>query len=269
MKKLFHLCLVLMIGLFISACNNQVKADGIYQAATSQPDDNGWTNFLVFRVEGGKIVDATYDAVNLMEGTPQTKKELASLGLYQLAPDNAGEINVQYGLIAQYLVEHQNFDNVHFNTNGTSDAISGATIVFDNITDLFIDALKAGPITIGDLPDGVHFSSMEGNVDSDGIIYTDTLGVFVSNGRILAAHVDAYKLEDNAGINTKYFKSRDESQDNNEFLTQSSLINQWIIDNQGFGSVTLDNLTNGVTNEIEGVTLPIENYLTLFNKLNL
>jgi major membrane immunogen (membrane-anchored lipoprotein) len=173
------------------------------------------------------------------------------------------------------LIEHQNFNGIKFDEAGKSDAISGATIMYSDVVDLFNEAKKAGPQEAGDFTNGVHYAE-DAKADDKGYIHT--LAYFVNDGRIIAAHVDAYKLETVDGKPTKQFKTDlaqlPEGDANKYSLAEGSVapyneqanaVSKWIVDNQGFGDASID--SDGKTDAISSATITISNWVDLFNKL--
>ena len=144
MKKLIKTLAVLALAFFITACGGSgTLKDGTYQAAGTISTRTGWTNFLEFTVEDGKIVSAVYDSVNLREGFKETKAQQAAAGTYVMNAA-AGEWDVQAKKIVDYLLEHQNFDGVKFDDDSKDvDGVTGATISFGDIVDLLKAAKEA------------------------------------------------------------------------------------------------------------------------------
>lgn len=266
MKKLLKFFSLAALVLLISACGSSTK-DGVYQAMESTPSE-GWSYYLTYEVKDGQMTNFEYNAVDLQNGGSKDKAALAKDGAYKLAPGNAGEWNEQAAVIEKWLEENQGLGDVTFDDEGKTDAVAGATIHFNNVETLLAAAQEAGPVEPGDLEDGVYYA--QAPKDDQGYIYT--LGYFVKNGVILGAHADAYQMGKVDGEEAKLFKSalsEEGKYDLGEEATapyheQLATVSQFIIDNQGFGDIEVND--EGKTDAISGATVAVKAWVELFDK---
>ncbi|WP_423363607.1 hypothetical protein [Mycoplasma sp. P36-A1] len=266
MKKFLSVFSALVLAVILTACGG-ATADGSYAAADNNPS-NGWQTVLTFDVADGKITNTKIDSVNLQSGTAKTKAELSKEGKYVLSPGNAGEMDVQYGVIADYINEHDGLTGIKFNDDNKTDAVAGATITFSELPQLIDDAKKHGVVEKGDLTDGVYYAK---GTTADAQGYIPTLGYYVLNGKIIAANIDAFKTEGE----TTTWKSTDSKEEGkvdmgeNEapFNEQALAVSLYMTQNEGLKNVQLTE--EGAANNITGATMVIEQYMTLFENAKL
>jgi major membrane immunogen (membrane-anchored lipoprotein) len=119
------------------------RKDGWYfkeQAAFDK--DTGWKDSVLITVVNGTIVDVVWNAVNK---SPALKSKLveAQEGRYNMAKTaKKGEWNVQAGAVQAAILKAQDPTRIAVKADGTTDAISGASIHVTAIG-LAAEALKA------------------------------------------------------------------------------------------------------------------------------
>lgn len=271
MKKILNSLIAVMLMVFLSGCNSEASTkidatNGTYQAA-GVTAANGWTQFVTFEIVDGQIKDLKLDGANLTSGETRLKSVLSEAGEYNLAPGNAGEWYVQTALIKEFVETNNGFGDATFDSEGKSDAISGATIKYGEFKTIIDAAIAAGPITKGTLVDGVKFA--EDTADEKGFTYT--VGTLVSNGIILAAHVDAYKVEVVDGKDTKQFKtvlSKEGTYNLPDtavapYHEQAEAVSKFILANQGL-DVNIND--DGKTDAISGATVSVDRWINLLEK---
>lgn len=183
MKKLSLLALVGLLTVSVSGCGSSTPTE-FYQAAEPSAA-NGWTYVVSFEKKGDDIINFNVDSVNLKTGNPKYKSEAAAAGEYDMGPGSIS-VDKQYDAIEKYVNEKDGFEGVTF-TEKKSDAISGATIKYENVKDLFEKALAAGPVEKGTLTDGIYFG--QAPADDKGNIAQ--AGYYVNHGQLLAVNFDA------------------------------------------------------------------------------
>ncbi|MDR3214998.1 MAG: hypothetical protein LBT75_01800 [Bacilli bacterium] len=274
MKNNMTRILLIITLMIVSACQHQtIQEDGHYHAMEQYPI-NKWSTYISYDIKDGKITNFKYDAINLQEGLSKTKAQYAQAGKYLMhAPQ--GEWYKQARAIEKYLIDNNgDLAKVSFKQDGTSDAISGATIHWQNLPELLKTAQANGPSLKGSLIDGIYYKKMI-KADEEG--FTSTFGYFVDNGTIIGAHADAYGLfknvpqEDGTKKDTILFKS-DASKMNPSlfdlgnialanYAQQANEVDNYFIKNNNFNKITIDEKGNPDT--IVGATINISDWLLL------
>lgn len=185
MKRTIALALVLSVAL-VGIAFGQVKAkDGIYFAQ----DDNfapqgGWKEQVVVTVAGGKITAVNWNGVSNL-GVAD-KKTVAAAGGYGMkkASKIGLEWNEQAANVEAYLLKTQNPAFNKFKQDGTTDAISGASMHVAGFYALVNKALAAGPVAKGIYKkDGWYFAQQPDFDKQNG--WKDSVLITVVNGRIV------------------------------------------------------------------------------------
>lgn len=262
MKKILSLLAALVLTITLSACGGSTK-DGSYIAMDNNPG-NGWQTLITFDVKEGKITNTKIDSINMQSGHKETKNQESKNGKYVLTKPNKGEMDVQHEVISKYIDEHGGLNNIKFNDEGKSDAISGATISYSELPALIDQAKKAGPLEEkGKLVDGIYYAT--GAKDKDG--YIPTAGYYVANGKIIGANIDAMKAPAKEGERPSFksteSKAAEEKGDKSEeapFYEQALAFSKYVIENQGVEHVEM---SDDVANNIDGVTMPVKAYVDL------
>lgn len=256
--------LALVVGL--TGCGSSSTGD--YYHAIGETAKNGWTYYVAFEMNGTDITSFTFDGVQLKTEEGRTKAEMAAAGDYKLAPGNAGEWNVQAKLIEEYVVANDGVKDINFNADGSSDAISGATVKFGEIADLIDAAIANGPVTKGSLTDGVYFGSVPAEAEDK---YSYQVAYFVDHGHILGAHLDGVIVKDGKDVfKTDLAKAGEyvlAPTAKAPILEQLATIEAFIIENQGFGSVTADE--KGKSDGISGATISVGGFMEAFKTAKL
>ncbi len=277
MKKL--LSILFALALILVACGGDTETeekeekketevstyeDGYYHAMAAV-DEKGWATVVMFEYKDGMIDTFEFDAYNLKTGSKKSKFEMSEAGEYNLPEGAVGTYHEQAQAIMDYVVENNGLEDVEFDSEGNSDAISGATIDYSDLGTLIDEALKAGPVEEGDLEDGVMF----GKADTDDKGWTEQVAYFVDNGIIIGAHVDATKVE---GEETSYksdlsvageYKLPDGSAAPlfEQFMTIEEEI---LADQADFGNIEVDE--EGKTDAISGATISLDGFIKAFNE---
>ncbi len=271
MKKIKFLSILLGLSLVFAACGDSETTstdesgmeDGVYYA-TGSVADNGWMMFLEMTVDGGEITDVEYDAYNMHDGDSRTKAERSEAGDYNLADGAVASLHEQYAVIEDYILEGNDVTEIEFDEEGNSDAISGATISYGYVKDLYTDAMNAGPIgEAGSLEDGFYF----GQAETDDKGNTDQVTYLVYNGTIVAADFNSAVPQDDDSVAYKSILSK-----NGEYNLadgavaamheQLETLNNELVTNDAF-DVEFDD--EGKTDAISGATVSVDGYVEAFN----
>lgn len=119
------------------------KKDGWFYAEQPAFDaTNGWKDTVLVTVVNGTIVDVLWNGVN-KDGAKKSKLVEAIEGRYGMAKAaKNGEWNVQAQAVQNAIVKAQDPAKIAVKADGTSDAISGASLHVTAVS-LAIEALKA------------------------------------------------------------------------------------------------------------------------------
>jgi major membrane immunogen (membrane-anchored lipoprotein) len=182
---MLSLSLILCVGL-AGIAFGQVKAkDGVYFASdTTFAPESGWKEQVVVTVAGGKIAKVVWNGVSNL-GVAD-KKTVAAAGGYGMK--KASKLGLEWDQeaanVEAYLVKSQNPGFDKFKQDGTTDAISGASLHVKNFYDLVNKALAAGPVAKGIYKkDGWYFNQQTAFDAQTG--WKDSVLLTVVNGRIV------------------------------------------------------------------------------------
>lgn len=273
MKKLKILSIFAIVAALFVGCSDKKEEttndlkDGTYYA-TGEVASNGWMNYLEFDVKDGKISSVDYDAYNMQTGDARTKTQMSEAGEYKLADNATAPLHEQYKAIEDAIVDGTDITTIKFDDEGASDAISGATIKYGEIVDLYKTALENGPITKGSTDkDGYYFG--QAAVDAKG--NTAQMAYIIYNGKIVAAHADGSVPQEDGSVAYKSalaidgeYKLADSAiAPMNEQLTA---VGEYVVKNQGF-EVELND--EGKTDAISGATISVNGYAEAFKNATL
>jgi len=185
MKRRVAFALVLSLA-FAGAVFGQVKAkDGIYfaQNDTFAPQ-GGWKEQVVLTVAGGKITAVNWNGVSNL-GVADKKTVAADGGYGMKKVSRIGlEWNEQAANVEAYLLKTQNPGFSKFKQDGSTDAISGASMHVAGFYALVNKALAAGPVPTGIYKkDGWYFAAQPDFDKQTG--WKDSVLLTVVNGRIV------------------------------------------------------------------------------------
>jgi len=149
MKRALAAALILGIAV-VGLSFGQVKAkDGVYFAQDENFAPQGWKEQVVVTVAGGKITKVNWNGVSNL-GLAD-KKTVAAAGGYGMkkASKLGLEWDAQAANVEAFLVKSQNPGFDKFKADGTTDAISGASLHVQGFYGLVNKALAAGPVAKG------------------------------------------------------------------------------------------------------------------------
>ncbi len=185
MKRILSIALILCVGL-AGIAFGQVKAkDGVYFAQdTNFAPQGGWKEQVVVTVAKGKITNVIWNGVSNL-GLAD-KKTVAAAGGYGMKKASALKLewDQQAANVEAYLLKTQNPGFNKFKQDGTTDAISGASLHVKAFYDLVNQALAAGPVAKGIYKkDGWYFKEQSDFDAKTG--WKDSVLLTVVNGRIV------------------------------------------------------------------------------------
>ncbi|MGI6679336.1 MAG: FMN-binding protein [Dehalobacterium sp.] len=116
--------------------------DGEYYAEMPEFDDNGWKDNATVTIKDGKIADVVLNSNN-EDPAKGDKLTAVANGEYDMKAAGAqAGWDEQVKAIEDYIIENQGATGVTFDEEGKSDAISGATIHYNQFFDLVNQALE-------------------------------------------------------------------------------------------------------------------------------
>ncbi len=254
MRKTLSVALVLAAAL-AGAAYAQSPKDGFYFAEEAAFARDGWKHQAILEVKGGKIVSAKYNAVNVL-GMPD-KKTAAKEGKYVMKA-KLGEWDVQSARVEAELVKLGDPSKIKVKPNGTTDAVSGASIIVKNFLDLVPKALAAGPVAKGSYGKDGWFFAKAASPDSTG--YFPTALVTIVNGSIVSAVSDAIPKKGGptkyvAAISGKYVMKAKQG----EWHIQADRMAKSLVKAQNPGKIALK--SNGTTDAVSGVSVIVGDFL--------
>jgi major membrane immunogen (membrane-anchored lipoprotein) len=180
------LCALILALTLVGVTFGQVKAkDGVYFAQDdSFAAQSGWKEQMVVTVAGGKITAVNWNGVSNL-GVAD-KKTVAPAGGYGMkkASKLGLEWDQQAANVEAYLLKTQNPGFNKFKQDGTTDAISGASLHVANFYALVNKAIAAGPVPRGIYKkDGWYFKEQAAFDTQSG--WKDSVLLTVVNGTIV------------------------------------------------------------------------------------
>jgi major membrane immunogen (membrane-anchored lipoprotein) len=183
MKRNLAIALALIVG-FTGLAFGQVKAkDGIYFAQESEyAKETGWKDQVVVTVKGGKIAAVLWNGVSNTGVADKLSVVPAGYDMVKYGKAKA-DWNVQAKAVQDYIVKNQS-TKVALKADGTTDAISGASIHVKGALDLVDKALASSPVKKGIYAkDGWYFAQQPA-FDKD-TNWKDSVLITVVNGSVV------------------------------------------------------------------------------------
>jgi major membrane immunogen (membrane-anchored lipoprotein) len=185
MQRIMAFSLILAVAL-TGVVFGQVKArDGVYFAQDNNfAPESGWKDQVVVTVAAGKITRVVWNGVSNL-GVAD-KKTVAAAGGYGMK--KASKLGLEWDQeaanVEAYLLKTQNPGFSTFKPDGTTDAISGASLHVKGFYDLVNKALAAGPVAKGIYKkDGWYFREQADFDKQTG--WKDSVLITVVNGTIV------------------------------------------------------------------------------------
>ncbi|HZK10561.1 MAG TPA: FMN-binding protein [Clostridia bacterium] len=211
MKRIVVLLLAFVLILSLGACAGKEEtpeavapeaeeqtekgdlADGIYFAMEDEFADSGWKSTVTLKVEGGEIVSADWNAVNILGGVD--KKTFSKDGDYGMKEFGNAQSHwhEQAQEVEAYLVQTQDPTAIEYKDDeGHTDAIAGVSVHVNDFFELAKKALDKEPIELGQYEDGAYHAQAKEFVNG----WKDTVDLTVLNGHILSVSWDGISEED-------------------------------------------------------------------------
>jgi major membrane immunogen (membrane-anchored lipoprotein) len=186
MKKSLALMLILSIA-FAGMAFGQVKAkDGVYFAQDNDfAPQGGWKEQVVVTVKGGKITSLVWNGVSNLPGAAD-KLTVAKAGAYGMkkASKLGLEWDQQAANVVAYILKTQDVGFNKFKADGTTDAISGASMHVQAFFGLLNKALASPAVPKGIYKtDGWYFAQQADFDAKTG--WKDSVLITVVNGTIV------------------------------------------------------------------------------------
>jgi major membrane immunogen (membrane-anchored lipoprotein) len=193
MKKMSYLFILLMMtGTLFAA----TLRDGIYFAQEDQFSKTGWKYNVTLVVKNGQIAEVSWNGANINSGLD--KKTMSEKGLYGME-DKGGAMAPwwkQAQAVEKQLIQSQDINTITISdSDGHTDAVTGATIKVLPFVNLVKEAIAADPVGYGPYKDGTYHAE-ETQFDHGYRYFVD---VTVISGYIVAVNWDA--LAENGGKN--------------------------------------------------------------------
>ena len=150
MKKLIGVSVALVLTFAVLAgCKEKVSYnDGVYFAQQMEFPQSGWKYNVTLVVDGGKIKEAVWNGSNVNAGPD--KVSLSKSGGYPMVAQGGAqaEWHEQAAAVEEYFIDNPSTE--------MPDAISGASIHYNEFYDLVKEALEKGPVGYGPYKDGSY-----------------------------------------------------------------------------------------------------------------
>ncbi|WP_320127460.1 hypothetical protein [uncultured Sphaerochaeta sp.] len=236
--------------------------DGIYFAMDDAYASSGWKETATLVVEGGKIVSADWNGVNVNGGAD--KKTFDKAGKYNMVKFGKAQADwaVQAAKAEAYLISTQDPAKISYkDSEGHSDDIAGVSIHVSPFFKLAAKALANGPVGRGSLTDGAYFAIQDDYASG----WKDFVSFTVINGRIAGV--------DWSGVNTagEDKKAYDKAGKYNmvkfgkaqaEWYEQATKAEDYLVANQDFKKLTYKD-EEGHTDDIAGVSIHVSGFAKL------
>ena len=185
MKRIMALSLILAVALTGIAFGQVKAANGVYFAQDNDfAPQAGWKEQIVVTVAGSKITKVIWNGVSNL-GVAD-KKTVAAAGGYGMK--KASKLGLEWDQeaanVETYLLKSQNPEFDKFKQDGTTDAISGASLHIKIFYDLLNKALAAGPVAKGIYKKDGWFFKEQADFDTQ-TGWKDSVLITVVNGRIV------------------------------------------------------------------------------------
>ncbi|GAB1482311.1 hypothetical protein MASR2M78_11260 [Treponema sp.] len=185
MKRMVIIAALSALAFSISA---QSLKDGKYFAQDAEFGSSGWKTQVVLDVQGGKITAANWNGVSNIAGA-EDKKSYDMAGKYNMVKFGKAKAEwyVQASAVEAYLVKTQDLSfSKYSNTEGNTDAISGASIHVKEFFELAKKAVAAGPVAKGRYSKDGWFYAEQDSFDAKSG-WKDTALLTVVNGTLVDA----------------------------------------------------------------------------------
>ncbi|MDC7240432.1 MAG: FMN-binding protein [Spirochaetales bacterium] len=181
MKKLTGIFLILVVMLTaLAGCKEKTSyEDGVYFAQQMEFPKSGWKYNVTLVVEGGEIKEVMWNGSNVKAGPD--KVSLSMSGGYPMVAQGGAqaEWHEQAETVENYFVDNPALE--------MPDAISGASIHYNEFYDLVKEAIEKGPVGYGPYKDGSYHAG-DSDYHNGWKYYVD---LTVTSGYVVSAHWNA------------------------------------------------------------------------------
>ena len=245
----------------------QTIKDGLYFAQDSEYASNGWKNQAILEVKGGKINKANWNGVGNLPGVVD-KKAYDMAGKYNMVKFGKAKAEwyQQALVVEEYLVKTQDTAfSKYSNSEGKTDAITGASIAVKEYFDLAKKALAAGPVAKGMYAkDGWHYAAQAAFDAESG--WKDTVLLTVVNGTVVDAvwngiSKDTKKKSKIVESATGKYAMVKFGKSQSEWHTQATLAEAALVKAQDPKKIPQKG--DGKTDAVTGVSIAVSGFLAL------
>lgn len=234
--------------------------DGIYIAGEEFNPRADWRNIVLVEVRNGRIESVEWTAAPRTGGTDKlTRSRDGEYGMEMVAEWPWHE---QAEAAAAYLVETQDPYQVDLHDDGTTDAITGATMTVSYFFELAQQALAGGPVGRGPYRDGAYYAE----ADEPGSDWHDAVYLTIIHGHIASVHWAPQPVD---GDRDKYRYSRDgdygmEMLSDWAWHEHVDAVARYILEHQTIDGIELDD--EGRPDAITGATIVIDYFIDVAMK---
>ncbi len=244
----------------------QKYQDGIYFAMDEAFGSSGWKETATVTVQGGKIVSADWNGVNIKGGVD--KKTYDKAGKYNMVA--FGKAQAEWYQQAEkaeaYLIASQDPAKITYkNAEGNTDDIAGVSVHVSAFFNLAAKALAAGPVGRGPYADGAYFA-IDADFPASG--WKEYVSLTVLNGRIAAVNWsgvnktgDEKKAYDKAGKYNMVAYGKAQA----EWYQQAEKVEAYLVAKQDAKTLTYKD-AEGRTDDIAGVSIHVSPLFALAEK---
>ncbi|MCX7030955.1 MAG: FMN-binding protein [Spirochaetes bacterium] len=186
-KRIAFVLLVLAAAFLSISCSTSKLKNGVSFAQDNDfAPQGGWKEQVVVTVARGKIAGVNWNGVSNL-GVADKKTVAASGGYGMVKASKLGlEWHQQAANVEAYLVKTQDTRFSKLKDDGTTDAITGASLHVKNFFDLVNKALAAGPVTKGIYKKDGWFFAEQADFDAN-TGWKDSVLLTVVNGTLVDA----------------------------------------------------------------------------------
>ncbi len=239
--------------------SNEVKLnDGTYEVVALEPH-NGWTSQVTLTIEGGKITNVVWDAV---DADGNFKSVLSQNGEYKMTEDGATWAD-QAKALADYVIANQGIAGLNLNEEGKTDAVASVSISINEFVAQVEEAMNkaAGETETTNEPtqaliDGVY----EIVADEPNNGWTSQVTVTVEGGKITNVVWDAIDAEGNAKSVLSQSGEYTMTEDGATWADQAKALADYVIENQGVSGLTMNE--EGKTDVVATVSISINEFVS-------
>lgn len=261
-KKIIALALIAAIIGIVGVSAQAKPKDGFYYAESAKFDENGWKSQVVLEVKGGKIVSANWNGVG--NQAQEDKKTFAAAGKYGVIKLSkiGKEWHEQAAAVEKYLLDTQDVNFSKLKPDGTTDAITGASIHVKEFFDLAKAAVAASPVEKGSYKKDGWFFAKADKFDSNG--YATTALITIVNGRIVNANWNAvYKQPGDSkyirSVKGQYMKGTK----GGEWHIQAAKVEAALVKQQDLAKLAVKK--DGTTDAVSGVSITVNEFVEIAN----